>query len=125
MNGLDSSGVHGSEEMIEYCNERKIQFYFVGVKGPIRDVFHKAGVVKKIGADQDGGLSFSTSSDIYALSIICFELLMGLHPCDVGVQPITDKNDKMEKNITYLSYHFLKKTNFVTIVQSFFYNFTV
>ncbi len=69
-------------------------------------------IVKKMGADQDGGLSFSTSSDIYALSIICFELLMGPHPCDVGVQPITDRDDKMEKNITFLSYHFLERTSY-------------
>lgn len=51
MNGMDSSGVHAIEEMIQYCEDRKIQFYFVGVKGPIRDVFHKAGVFEKIGAD--------------------------------------------------------------------------
>lgn len=69
-------------------------------------------IVKKIGIDQDGGLSFSTSSDIYALTIICFELLMGMHPCDVGIKPAMDKLEKMEKGITHLSYHFLNKNNY-------------
>ena len=69
-------------------------------------------VVEKIGVDQDGGLSFSTSSDIYALTIICFELLMGVHPCDVGIKPAMDKFEKMEKGITYLNYHFLNKNNY-------------
>jgi len=69
-------------------------------------------VVKRMGEDQNGGLSFSTSSDIYALTIICFEMLTGIHPCDIGVQPVLDKSEKMEKGITYLSYHFQKKTTY-------------
>jgi len=64
-------------------------------------------IVKKIGEDTKGGLSFSTSSDIYALTIVCFELLVGCHPCDVGTQPVTDRGKKMELGVTYLSYHAL------------------
>jgi len=49
MNGMDSSGVHAIKEMIEFCEDRKVQFQLVGVKGPIRDILHRAGVVEKIG----------------------------------------------------------------------------
>jgi SulP family sulfate permease len=49
MNGVDSSGVHAMKEVIEFCYDRKIQFKFVGVKGPIRDILHRADVVEKIG----------------------------------------------------------------------------
>jgi len=46
---MDSSGVHAIKEMIEFCEDRKVQFQLVGVKGPIRDILHRAGVVEKIG----------------------------------------------------------------------------
>ena len=49
MNGIDSSGVHAIKDIIEFCEDRNIQFQFVGVKGPIRDVFHRANIVEKIG----------------------------------------------------------------------------
>lgn len=55
MNGVDSSGVHAIEEMIEYCHDRNIQFQFVGLKGPIRDILHRAGIVEDIG---DGNFFF-------------------------------------------------------------------
>ena len=51
MNGVDSSGVHAIEDIIEFCQDRNIQFQFVGVKGPIRDIFHRAGIVEEIGDD--------------------------------------------------------------------------
>lgn len=51
INGIDSSGVHAIEEVLEYCQDRNIEFQFVGVKGPIRDMFHRSGIVEKIGDD--------------------------------------------------------------------------
>ena len=51
MNGMDSSGVHAIEEIIEFCHDRDIQFQFVGLKGPIRDILHRAGIVEGIGDD--------------------------------------------------------------------------
>jgi len=51
MNGMDSSGVHAVEAMTTFCHNRNIQFKLVGVKGPIRDIFHRAGIVEKIGED--------------------------------------------------------------------------
>ncbi len=49
MNGIDSSGVHAIKDLIEFCHDRNIQFQFAGVKGPIRDILHRAGIVEKIG----------------------------------------------------------------------------
>lgn len=65
-------------------------------------------IVKQLGEDSNGGLSYSTSSDIYALTIICFEMLFGFHPHDIGIQPTLSKQEKMAHGITYLSYHFTK-----------------
>ncbi len=52
MNGMDSSGVHALEEVIEFCEERKIEFNMVSVKGPIRDIFHRAKLSNKLGEDK-------------------------------------------------------------------------
>lgn len=49
MNGMDSSGVHAVKEMIEFCEDRQVQFVFVGVKGPIRDIFHRNEMVDQLG----------------------------------------------------------------------------
>ena len=51
MNGIDSSGVHAMEEIIDFCHERNIKFQFAGVKGPIRDILHRAEIVEKIGEE--------------------------------------------------------------------------
>jgi len=51
MNGMDSSGVHALEEIIGYCRDRNIQFNMVGVKGPIRDIFHRSKLMEKLGED--------------------------------------------------------------------------
>ncbi len=52
INGIDSSGVHALNEIIDYCADKEIQIQLVGVKGPIRDVLHRAGVVNKLGEEQ-------------------------------------------------------------------------
>lgn len=51
MNGIDSSGIYAIKEMIKFCHNQKIQFKFAGVKGPIRDILHRANVVEMIGED--------------------------------------------------------------------------
>lgn len=49
MNGMDSSGVHAVKEIMEFCQDRQVQFVFVGVKGPIRDIFYRNGMVDQLG----------------------------------------------------------------------------
>ncbi len=52
MNGMDSSGVHALEEVIGLCKSKEVQFYIVGVKGPIRDIFYRAKIMDKLGEDK-------------------------------------------------------------------------
>jgi len=51
VNNMDSSAVHALEEMLEDYQRRKIDLYFTGLKGPVRDALSKAHLVKKIGED--------------------------------------------------------------------------
>lgn len=51
INSIDSSGVHAIEEIIALCKERNIELFLVGVKGPVRDVFHKTNLFEKIGEE--------------------------------------------------------------------------
>ena len=45
INGIDSSGMHALEEIHGYCQALGITFYMASVKGPVRDVLSKAGLV--------------------------------------------------------------------------------
>lgn len=51
INGLDSSGMHALEEIIDYCNEQGIAFNLASVKGPVRDILLRGGLVDKIGEE--------------------------------------------------------------------------
>jgi SulP family sulfate permease len=51
MNNLDSSGVHALLETIDLYKAKSIKISFSGVKGPIRDVMEKGGVISKMGFD--------------------------------------------------------------------------
>ncbi|MEM9546327.1 MAG: solute carrier family 26 protein [Bacteroidota bacterium] len=51
INGIDSSGVHAIEEIIDFCGDRNISIQFAGLKGPLRDVLHRARIVERIGED--------------------------------------------------------------------------
>lgn len=52
MNGMDSTGVHTLEELVAYCKNQDIDFFMVGVKGPVRDILHRFGFYHKIGENQ-------------------------------------------------------------------------
>lgn len=49
INAIDSSALHMLDELINQYAEDNIQFYFTGVKGPVRDVFSRSGLTEKIG----------------------------------------------------------------------------
>jgi sulfate permease, SulP family len=51
MNGIDSSGVTALEDVINDCEQRNIRFLIAGLKGPVRDILHRSGLIKKIGED--------------------------------------------------------------------------
>ncbi|MFK8101558.1 MAG: SulP family inorganic anion transporter [Saprospiraceae bacterium] len=52
INGLDSSGVHFLVDFIEELREKDIAFYLVDVKGIVRDVLSKSGLIAIIGKDK-------------------------------------------------------------------------
>ena len=48
INRVDSTGVEMLKERIKYYNKRNIQFYFAGVKGPVRDDIFKGGILEVV-----------------------------------------------------------------------------
>ncbi|MEL6863060.1 MAG: solute carrier family 26 protein [Bacteroidota bacterium] len=52
INGLDSSGVHLLTDMIADLRQRDITFYMVDVKGIVRDVLVRSGLIQVIGHDK-------------------------------------------------------------------------
>ena len=49
INEVDSSALHALKELIDAYHERDITVYFAGVKGPVRDVFRRSGLVEVVG----------------------------------------------------------------------------
>ncbi|MCO6493196.1 MAG: solute carrier family 26 protein [Phaeodactylibacter sp.] len=49
INGLDSSGMHALEEVIDLCHAQDVEFNLASVKGPVRDILVRGGLVDKIG----------------------------------------------------------------------------
>jgi sulfate permease, SulP family len=52
MNYMDSSGVHGLKDLIELCKSQNIQFFIAGLKGPVRDILYRSGLLETIGEDK-------------------------------------------------------------------------
>ena len=48
INRLDSTGVEMLKDRIRYFHKKDIQFYFAGVKGPVRDAMFKGGILEII-----------------------------------------------------------------------------
>ncbi|MFK7933969.1 MAG: SulP family inorganic anion transporter [Saprospiraceae bacterium] len=46
---LDSSALHALEEVLELCQNKQLNLYFSGVRGPVRDMMERGGFIKKIG----------------------------------------------------------------------------
>jgi SulP family sulfate permease len=51
INDVDSSALHALEEVIEEYHSRDIQVIFANVKGPVRDIFKRSGLVDLVGED--------------------------------------------------------------------------
>jgi SulP family sulfate permease len=48
INRIDSTGVEMLKERIKYYKKRNITFYFAGIKGPVRDVLFRGGILELI-----------------------------------------------------------------------------
>ena len=51
INSIDSSAAHALHDLWEECHTRGIRFVMSGVKGPVRDALHRAGLIDQIGKD--------------------------------------------------------------------------
>ena len=51
VNSMDSSALHALEDWVHELQSRRVQFLFVGAKGPVRDALHKAGLINEIGSE--------------------------------------------------------------------------
>lgn len=49
INSIDSSGVYMLNDVITKYRSKNIDIAFTGMKGPVRDVLEKSGIIKKIG----------------------------------------------------------------------------
>ena len=49
INRVDSTGVEMLKERIKYYQKKEVDFYFAGVKGPVRDDFFRSGILDIIG----------------------------------------------------------------------------
>lgn len=49
INSLDSSAVHALEDIVEDYKARNIEFMVTGVKGPVRDIMCRCGLMERIG----------------------------------------------------------------------------
>ncbi len=52
INHIDSSGLHGLQELIASLKSQNIQFYIAGLKGPVRDIIYRSGLSSAIGEDR-------------------------------------------------------------------------
>lgn len=48
INSIDSSGIYMLNSLVEKYKEEEIDIAFSGIKGPVRDVLQKAGIMRKI-----------------------------------------------------------------------------
>jgi len=51
IDSLDSSAVFALNEIIDYFKLKNIEIAFTGLKGPVRDIFKKSGLINRIGTD--------------------------------------------------------------------------
>ena len=51
INNIDSTALHALHEIITDFNARKIEVYFTGIKGPLRDKMLKSGFIEKVNED--------------------------------------------------------------------------
>jgi sulfate permease, SulP family len=49
LNNIDSDGIYAIEDLVAQYRKKNIEFYFSGLKGPIRDSIHKSGLINSLG----------------------------------------------------------------------------
>ncbi|MFK5889221.1 MAG: solute carrier family 26 protein [Flavobacteriaceae bacterium] len=69
LNNLDSSGVYALQEVLKHFKSKEIDFYFTGLKGPVRDTISKSGIISEIGK-QHCFMSIQEAIDYYQKNTI-------------------------------------------------------
>jgi len=64
INSIDSSGIYMLTDIMEKYKKMKVEMAFSGMKGPVRDVLEKSGIMKKI-SYQNSFLSIQEAVDAY------------------------------------------------------------
>lgn len=52
INGVDSTAIQMMETAIDFYNDKRVEVYFSNVKGPVRDMLTKSGIVDKVGSQK-------------------------------------------------------------------------
>ncbi|NJB82428.1 SulP family inorganic anion transporter [Wenyingzhuangia aestuarii] len=52
INGVDSTAIQMIETAIDFYNDKGVDVYFSNIKGPVRDMLTKSGIVDKVGAQK-------------------------------------------------------------------------
>jgi len=52
INGVDSTAIQMIEASVDFYNEKGIDVYFSNIKGPVRDMLAKSGIVDKVGGQK-------------------------------------------------------------------------
>lgn len=52
INGVDSTAIQMLETAINFYNDKNIEVYFSNIKGPVRDMLTKSGIVNKVGGQK-------------------------------------------------------------------------
>ncbi len=48
---MDSTGLHALEEIHQFLEKNEVELYITGVRGPVRDLFHKSGFMDMLGKE--------------------------------------------------------------------------
>ena len=59
------------------------------------------------GKTNNQGYHYSTESDLFAITVLCFELITGFRPFVIGSKPFVDIWNAQKLGINLLSYHYL------------------
>ncbi len=86
LNSLDSSAIYALNEILDYFHTKKVEVFFTGLKGPVRDTFNKSELILKIGSDH----CFMSIQE----AVDCYESMCNDKPIDKKYQKYINQTNK-------------------------------